>query len=193
MRFHALLRPLNCGPRATYLVEFSMALAVYIIHSTWTSIHVRYDNPAKCPRALVRFVVANVACSYCLLQIISTCIGPYRLAQQTQVLQEGHFTPYDHVFTLCQQMHTEPSKCGPFGWFRRETDRETDREMFGSGFVFFRFLLKDRPKPTDFLVRNRKTDRPSSYFRFTTLVPGLYSGYGCCHCASTEYDRRSWG
>ena len=135
---------------------------------------------AKCPRALVRFVVANVACSYCLLQIISTCIGPYRLAQQTQVLQEGHFTPYDHVFTLCQQMHTEPSKCGPFGWFRRETDRETDREMFGSGFVFFRFLLKDRPKPTDFLVRNRKTDRPSSYFRFTTLVPG--KRYMACNC-----------
>ena len=109
MRFHALLRPLNCGPRATYLVEFSMALAVYIIHSTWTSIHVRYDNPAKCPRALVPFfVLANVACSCCLLHVVSTCIGPYRLAQQTQVLQEGHFTPYDHVFTLCQQMHTEP-------------------------------------------------------------------------------------
>ena len=28
---------------------------------------IRCDNPAKCPRALVRFVVANVACSYCLL------------------------------------------------------------------------------------------------------------------------------
>ena len=34
VRFHALLRPLNCGPRATYLVEFSMVLAVHIIHST---------------------------------------------------------------------------------------------------------------------------------------------------------------
>ena len=68
-----------------------------------------------------------------------------------------------------------PSKCRPFGWFRRETDRETDREMFGFGFVFFRFLLKNRPKPTDFLVRNRKTDRVIFYFRFTTLAVEMES------------------
>ena len=34
VRFHALLRPLNCGPSATYLVEFSMVLAVHIISGT---------------------------------------------------------------------------------------------------------------------------------------------------------------
>ena len=32
VRFHALLRPLNCGPWATYLLEFSMVFAVHIIH-----------------------------------------------------------------------------------------------------------------------------------------------------------------
>ena len=78
-------------------------------HRTQTDTHLRH-NPAKCPRALIPFfvAVANAACRYCLLQVISTYIGPYRLAQQTQVLQEGHFTPYDHVFTSSQQMHTEP-------------------------------------------------------------------------------------
>ena len=33
VRFHALLRPLNCGPGATFLVEFSMLLAVHIHHT----------------------------------------------------------------------------------------------------------------------------------------------------------------
>ena len=104
--------------------------------------HPRYDNPAKGPRAVVRFfVVANVACSHCLLQNISACISPYGLAQQTQVLQEGHFTPYDHVFTLCQQMHTEPAemltiwlvspKNRPTFW--RETKKPTEPfSTFGS-------------------------------------------------------------
>ena len=83
---------------------FDGVSCIPIIHSTSTNnAHLRYDNPAKCPRALVPFVVvANVACSYCLLQIIST--GPYRLAQQTLVLQEGHFTPYDHCL-----LYTSPS------------------------------------------------------------------------------------
>ena len=70
--------------------------------------YVMTTQPSALVPSYLFFSVANVACSYCLLQIISTCIGPYRLAQQTQVLQEGHFTPYDHAFTLQQQMHTEP-------------------------------------------------------------------------------------
>ena len=147
VRFHALLRPLNCGPRATYLVEFSMVLAVHVIHmnSTQTNTHLRYDNPAKRPRALVPcfFVVANVACSYCLLQIIST--GPYRLVQQTQVLQEGHFAPYDHVFTLCQQMHTEPVEMLTI-WLVSPRNRPRDVRF---RFRFFWFLLKtDRNRPS---------------------------------------------
>ena len=64
----------------------------------------------SCPRILPFLVAANVACSHYLLQIVSTWFDPYRLAQQTQILREGHFTPYDHVFILCQQMHTIPTR-----------------------------------------------------------------------------------
>ena len=35
---------------------------------------------------------------------------------------------------------------------------------------FFGLTPPPRPKPTDFLVRNRKTDRAIFYFRFTTLT-----------------------
>ena len=41
--------------------------------------------------------------------------------------------------------------------------------MFGFGLVFFRLLLKNRPKPADFLVRNRKTDLAIFNFWFATL------------------------
>ena len=102
------------------------------------------------PRALVPFIViANVACSYCLLHIISTWIGPYRLAQKVQMLQEGHFTPYNHVSShYANKCTPNPSKCWPVGWFRRETDRETDQEIFGYDFVFcfFRFLFYKKLK-----------------------------------------------
>ena len=58
VRFHALLRPLNSGPRATYLVEFLMLLAVHITqYLDYCNAHLRYDNPAKCPRTLVAFLL----------------------------------------------------------------------------------------------------------------------------------------
>ena len=125
---------------------FDGVSCIPIIHSTSTNnAHLRYDNPAKCPRALVPFVVvANVACSYCLLQIIST--GPYRLAQQTLVLQEGHFTPYDHVFTLCQQMQTEPVEMLTI-WLVSSRNRPRNRPRD----VRFRFR--------SFPLSSRKTDR----------------------------------
>lgn len=58
--------------------------------------------------------------------------------------------------------------CWPLGWFRRGTDQETDREMFGSGFAFFRLPHKKgietdrhvgenpkkRPRPFPFSVHN---------------------------------------
>ena len=108
--------------------------------------HLRYDNPAKRPRALVPFlIVANVACSYCLQQIITTCIGPYRLAQQTQALQDGRFTPYDHVFTLCQQLHTEPVEMLTI-WLVSPRNRPRNRPRdFRFRFRFFSVSLKKRP------------------------------------------------
>ena len=79
-------------------------------------------------------------------------------------------TPNDPVVTCDTNTCTRnPLKCRLFSWFHRETDRENDREVFGFGFVFFRFCFKNRPKPTDPLVKNRKTDRAIFHFRFTTL------------------------
>ena len=107
-------------------------------------------------------VVANVACSYCLLQIISTCIGPYRLAQQTQVLQEGHFTPYDHVFTLCQQMHTEPVEMLTI-WLVSPRNRPRNRPRD----VWFRFrffsVSSKKPTETDRLFGEKPKNRPSHF------------------------------
>ena len=62
VRFHALLCPLNCGPRATYLVEFSMLLAVHITqYLDYYNTHLRCDNPAKCSRTLVAFFVVALS------------------------------------------------------------------------------------------------------------------------------------
>ena len=60
-----------------------------------------------------------------------------------------------------QQQQPNPSKYLPFsGSFWRETGRETDREMFGFGFGF---VGLNRPKPTDFFGKNRKTDRATFF------------------------------
>ena len=122
--------------------------------------HLRYDNPTKCPRALVTFfVVANVACSYCLLQIISTCIGPYRLAHQTTVLQEGRFTPYDHVFTLCQQMYTKMLIIWLVSSRNRPRNRPRDVRF---RFRFFSVSL-EKPTETDRLFGEKPKNRPSHF------------------------------
>ena len=76
---------------------------------------------------------------------------------------------------FCRHMWYQPTrtlsplKCGLFSWFHRKTDRETDWKVFGFGFGFFRFCCKNRPKPTDIFVKNRKTDRALFHFRFTTV------------------------
>ena len=104
-----------------------------------------------------------------MLQIISTCIGPHRLAQQTQVLQEGFLTPYDHVFTICQHMDTHRTRRNDdiLAGFAEKTEKYSVSVSF-----FFGLTPPPRPKPTDFLVRNRKTDRAIFYFRFTTRNTG---------------------
>ena len=127
-----------------------------------THIYLRY-NPAKCPRALLPVFVAvpNVACSYCLLQIISTCIGPL----PSGAADAGTAGRPLHTIRSC--LHIMPANAHRT---RRNVDhlagfaeKPTER-LFGFGFVFFRFLLKNRPKPTDFLVRNRKPTEPFSTF-----------------------------
>ena len=108
------------------------------------------------------FVVANVACSYCLLQIISTCIGSYRLAQQTQVLQEGHFTPYDHVFTLCQQLDTEPVEMLTI-WLVSPRNRPRNRPRdVRFRFRFFSVSL-NKTTETDQLFGVKPKNRPSHF------------------------------
>ena len=117
-------------------------------------------------------------------------VGLYRLVQQTQVLQGGHLTPYGHMSQYANTCTSNPSKHWPFNWVWREIDREiapeTDREIFAFAFGFVRF------KPTDVLGKNRKTDRATFHFRFTTLyhVPLLWtvrlftyhkSSYGKCY------------
>ena len=126
------------------------------------------------------FVVANAACSYRVLQIVSTCIGPYRLAQQTQVLQEGHFTPYDHVFTLCQPMHTEPVEMLTI-WLVSRRNRPRDVRF---RLRFFSVSSEKTTKTDDFLLRNRKTDQAIFYLRFTTLATAV-----CCSCIHFRFIR----
>ena len=121
------------------------------------------------------FVVTNVACSYRLLHNICTSVGPYRLAQQTQVLQEGQFTP-----TIISSHFA--NKCIP------NRNRPRDIRL---RFRFFSVSLKNRPKPTDFLVINRKTNRSTFYFRFTTLGMG-YDTTGLLVDACTRQYLRSW-
>ena len=125
---------------------------------------------ALVPSCHLFVAVANVACSYCVLQIVSTWIGPYRLAQQTQELQEGHFTPYDHAFTLRQQLHTEPIEMLTI-WLVSPRNRPRNRPRD----VRFRFRFFsasfEKPTETDRLFGEKpKTDRAIFYFRFTTLT-----------------------
>ena len=125
------------------------------------SIYVMTTQPsALVPSCHLFVAVANVACSYCVLQIVSTWIGPYRLAQQTQELQEGHFTPYDHAFTLRQQLHTEPIEMLTI-WLvsprNRPRNRPTDVRF---RFRFFSVSFK-KPTETDRLFGENPKNRPS--------------------------------
>ena len=143
--FHARLRPLNGGLWATYLVYFSIVWDVHVIHSTWTiNTELRYDNPAKCIRALVPFiVVANVACSYCLLQITRKYV--YRPVPSgaadagTTTARRPPHTIRSLLHITQTNSHRTRQNAWPFRWFRRG---ETDREVFGFGFGF---LGKKRP------------------------------------------------
>ena len=74
-------------------------------------------------------------------------------------------TPHDPVATCDTNTCTlNPLKCWLFSWFHPKTDRETDREVLGSGFVFFRFCLKKRPKPTDIWWKTEKPTEPFFIF-----------------------------
>ena len=123
----------------------------------------------SCPRTIF-YCIANVACSYCMVQI--KVRGPARTVwrRRRRCCKKGtshHTTMSSHYANRCTR---NPSKCWQFAWFRPETDRETDRKTFGFGFVIFRLHLKNQPKQTYFLMRNRKTDRAFISFRFTTLM-----------------------
>ena len=49
------------------------------------------------------------------------------------------------------------------------TEKPTEKRSVSVS-VFFRFRFQNRPKPTDVLVKNGKTDRAIFHFRFTTLL-----------------------
>ena len=159
-----------------------MVLAEHIHHTynlEYSNTHLRYDNSAKCLRALVPFfVVANVACSYCLLQIMSTRIGPYRLAQQTQVLQGGRFTPYDHVFTLCQQTHTEPVEMLTI-WLVSPRNRPSNRPR-DVRFRFRFFSVSFKPTETDRRFGEKPKNQPS-HFLLSVHNPGCRDGERTVH------------
>ena len=94
--------------------------------------------------------------------------GLYRVAQQTQVLQEGHLTPYyDHV-TLCP---THPHR----------TLRNTEHFWF--------VLTRNRPKHVWFRLQffSVLTDRNRSTFSGKTDIPGRHfsiSGHRCVKVAN---------
>ena len=56
------------------------------------------------------------------------------------------------------------------GFAEKLTEKPTEKCSVSVSF----FTKKKRPKPTDFLLRNRKTDRAISYFWFTTLPVGVF-------------------
>ena len=80
-------------------------------------------------------------------------------------------------------MHTESFEMLTF-WLVSPRNRPRNRPRS----VRFRFCFQNRPKPTDILVKNRKTDRAIFHFRFTTLyrvrprVPGTMANVFVCVC-----------
>ena len=72
---------------------------------------------------------------------------------------------------------TNRNKCWTFGYFCRETDRETDREMFGFGFLG---LKKTRPKPTDFSLKNRKRPTLFPFWVHNTPPPARLTSLQVC-------------
>ena len=65
------------------------------------------------------------------------------------------------------------------GFAEKPTEKPTEKRSVSVS-VFFGFILKtdrNRPKPTDILVKNRKTDRAIFHFRFTTLVTSFIAQF----------------
>lgn len=100
--------------------------------------------------------------------------------QQTQVLQEGHLTPHDHVVTLRQHMDIKP-----FEMLDRlagspnekptenptEIPTEKPTEKRSAWFRGFRFETeKKNENATGMFGENPKTDRAHFHCRFTTLA-----------------------
>lgn len=63
-------------------------------------------------------------------------------------------------------------ECWLFIWFRWETDRASDREVFDFGFDIVRFCFKNRPKLNDILVKNRNPTEKMYRFKSATLAGG---------------------
>ena len=118
------------------------------------------------------FSANNTACGCWLLY---NFVRLYFLAQQPQVRHEGHVTPYDHVVTWYQDIHTEP----PFEllaiWLVSPGNRPRNRRrsvQFGFGFVYF-FL-------TDWNRRafRQNNEKPSSW---ASLKRVYTSDWPCPH------------
>ena len=78
-----------------------------------------------------------------------------------------------------------PSKCWPFGWFRRETDRE----VFGFGFVFFLFFFfNDQNWPSFWWETGKATELFSTFGSqpwwpqnwYLSRMKNQEGHWGCC-------------
>ena len=90
--------------------------------------------------------------------MIEYYVGLYRVAQQTQVLQEGHLLPYDHA-PLCQHVRTEPLRnTNHFIRFDKKQDEKPTEKCSIPVSVFHGL---NRPKPPTF--REKTKNRPSHF------------------------------
>ena len=116
-------------------------------------------------------------CNCCLLQNISTSDGPpltYQYDSLSRLVPSGAADagtagrPFDIIrscVTLCQHIYAHRTL--------RNTDhliglheKPTEKSSVSVSVLFG----LNRPKPTDVLGKNRKTDRATFHFRFTTLL-----------------------
>ena len=136
-----------------------------------THIYLRY-NPAKCPRALLPVFVAvpNVACSYCLLQIISTCIGPL----PSGAADAGTAGRPLHTIRSCLHItttnahRTRRNVDDLAGFAEKLTEKPTERCSVSVSIFFGFFSKTDRNRPT-FWWETEKTPRAIFYFRSQPL------------------------
>ena len=91
-------------------------------------------------------------------------VGLYRVARQMRVLQEDHFTPYDHVTLHANTCTPNPSKYSPHlaGLDEKLAEKSTEKCSVSVTFKNI-YIFQNRPKPTDIFEKNRKTDRTTLF------------------------------